>query len=108
MSKRGNGTFPKVRVVVDAPVQMEREVAALRQATGAASGRDAEAMLAALAAATPPGTTAASVEFNGAELRVKGLGAATAQPALAAGLQAQGYAVRTEADSLVMTQRGTP
>ena len=27
-------TFQSVRVVVDAPVQMEREVAALRQATG--------------------------------------------------------------------------
>jgi general secretion pathway protein L len=36
-------TFPQVRVVVDAPVQMAREVALLRQATGAAPGRpDAE------------------------------------------------------------------
>jgi len=99
-------TFPQVRVVVDAPVQMEREVAALRQATGAASGRDVETMLAAVAAAVPPGATAAAVEFTGGELRVKGLGAAAAQPALASGLLAQGYAVRTEADSLVLRQEG--
>jgi hypothetical protein len=35
-------TFPAVKVVVDAPVQMAREVAALRQATGAPSGSDLE------------------------------------------------------------------
>src|SRR3989344_5137053 len=33
-------TFPKVQVVVDAPVQMERELAQLRQAAGAVSARD--------------------------------------------------------------------
>ncbi|HSV46347.1 MAG TPA: type II secretion system protein GspL, partial [Ramlibacter sp.] len=32
-------TFPQVKVVVDAPVQMEKEVGALRQATGTVSGR---------------------------------------------------------------------
>jgi general secretion pathway protein L len=35
-------TFPAVKVVVDAPLQMAREVAALRQATGAPSGSDLE------------------------------------------------------------------
>jgi general secretion pathway protein N len=46
-------TFPQVRVIVDAPVQMEREVAALRQQTGTPSTRDLDALLAALAAALP-------------------------------------------------------
>ena len=41
-------TFPQVRVIVDAPVQMEREVATLRQLAGVASTRDLESQLAAL------------------------------------------------------------
>ena len=42
-------TFPSVRVVVDAPVQMGREVEKLRQATGALSAGDMDAMLSAVA-----------------------------------------------------------
>lgn len=66
-------TFPQVRVVVDAPVQMEREVAALRQQTGVASARDLDALLSALALALPPGRTPASLEYVSGELRASGL-----------------------------------
>lgn len=100
------GTFPAVRVVVDAPVQMEREVAALRQATGAASGRDLESMLSALAAAAPPGLAPTSIEFTGNELRLKGL-AGSAQQA-GTGLQAFGYTARAEGDTLVVRQAVAP
>ncbi len=102
------GTFPSVRVVVDAPVQMEREVAALRQATGAASGRDLESMLAALAAAAPQGLAPASIEFTGNELRIKGTGAAPAAQQAGPSLQAFGLRASSEGDTLVVRQGATP
>ena len=43
-------TFPGVRVVVDAPLQMERELALLRQASGAVANDALEAMLAGVGA----------------------------------------------------------
>ena len=46
-------TFPKVTVVVDAPLQMAREVARLRQGAGQLDANDLEAMLQALGAALP-------------------------------------------------------
>ncbi len=100
-------TFQSVRVVVDAPVQMEREVAALRQATGSASGRDMESMLAALAAAVPSGAAPAALEFSGTELRVKGLAGTPAAQQASAGLPAYGYTARTEGDALVVVRQGT-
>ena len=66
-------TFPQVRVVVDAPVQMEREVAALRQQTGTPSARDLDALLGALAAALPPGRAVSGLDYSGGQLRATGL-----------------------------------
>ena len=48
-------THPQVRAVLDAPLQMQRETAALRAAAGVAGEDDFEAMLAALASAWPDG-----------------------------------------------------
>ena len=102
-------TFPQVRTVVDAPQQMEREVAALRQVTGGISGRDLEAMLGVLAAIAPPGRAATGLEFSGTELRVHGLAAseAQAQPLLQA-LRSRGYAGTVQGDVLVVKQEGQP
>ncbi len=97
-------TFPQVKVVVDAPVQMEREVAALRQQTGVASPRDLDAMLAAVAAALPPGRVPQRLEYGGGELRAAGLPLATRDfRAVAGQLKTLGYAVRPEGDVLVVT-----
>lgn len=97
-------TFPNVKVVVDAPVQMEREVAALRQATGVASGRDLEAMLGALALALPPQRVATAVDYANGELRVRGLGlSADESRGIASTLRTYGYNVSSTADALVVT-----
>ncbi|HMO48983.1 MAG TPA: type II secretion system protein GspL [Rubrivivax sp.] len=48
-------TFPTVRAVLDAPVQMQRETEALRAAAGRAGANDLEALLGAAAAAWPEG-----------------------------------------------------
>jgi general secretion pathway protein L len=98
-------TFPNVKVVVDAPVQMEREVAALRQATGATSGRDLEAMLAALANSLPPQRAATGIDYANGELRLRGLGLNPDEARMAAGtLKAQGYNATQSGDMLVVTQ----
>ncbi|MEJ8838992.1 type II secretion system protein GspL [Ramlibacter sp. AN1133] len=96
-------TFPQVRVVVDAPVQMEREVAALRQQTGVASARDLDAVLGALASALPQGRVPASLEFNGTELRAGGLALSPAEfGGTAATLKALGYAANADGNAIVV------
>jgi general secretion pathway protein L len=106
-------SFPQVRLVVDAPLQMEREVAALRQATGAASGRDLEAMLAALGGVLPAERSASAIEFAGAEARLKGLRLnAEDLQGISSRLAPLGYGVRLDGEVLVMRQQagreGTP
>jgi general secretion pathway protein L len=66
-------TFPQVTLVLDAPVQMQRELARLQQASGQLSSNDLEALLGALAQNTPmAGTTPASLSFTTGELRAGG------------------------------------
>jgi general secretion pathway protein L len=97
-------TFPHVKVVVDAPVQMEREVAALRQATGASSGRDLEALLGALATTAPPARTPASLDFAPGELRAGGLALSPDEVRnVAAALRPLGYAAQAQGPLLVVT-----
>lgn len=93
-------TFPQVKVVIDAPVQMERELTALRQATGAPSASDFESLLGALAqsggAASPT-----ELQYDERGLRVRGISAAQREAALP-GLRAQGVQARSEGDWLVL------
>lgn len=97
-------TFPSVKVVVDAPVQMEREVAALRQATGATSGRDLEAMLGALASSLPPTRAASALDYANGELRVRGLALGPEEARNVAGaMKARGYNAVMTGDVLAIT-----
>jgi general secretion pathway protein L len=102
-------TFPNVKVVVDAPVQMEREIAALRQSTGATSGRDLEAMLGSLAVAAPPQRAITGIDYSNGELRARGLGLGPdEQRNLAAALKSRGYKATQNGDILVVTQELQP
>jgi general secretion pathway protein L len=97
-------TFPQVKVVVDAPVQMEREVAALRQQTGVASARDLDAVLGALAATVPAGRVPSTLVYSGGELRVAGLALSPDElRAAAAQLKALGYSAVSEGATIVVT-----
>jgi len=101
-------TFPNVKVVVDPAVQMDREVAALRQTTGGMSARDLEAMLGALSGAPLPQRSATGVEYVQGELRIKGLGLdPDAVEPVTASLAAQGYNAALQGDMLVITKGGT-
>jgi general secretion pathway protein L len=101
-------TFPQVKLVVDAPLQMERQVAVLRQSTGASSGRDFETMLAALGAALPVSEKASAIDYAAGEVQLKGLRLEAADlTTVVTQLKSQGYQVRLESDVLVMQPQQT-
>lgn len=102
-------TFPTVRVVVDAPVQMQRELGRMRQASGVASSSGVEALLAAAGAALPPGRSAQAFEFSGTELRLVGLQLqADEAGATIAALHGMGIAARTEGETLLLHTENAP
>ena len=102
-------TFPEVRVVVDAPLQMARALADLQRRSGTASSADLETMLAQFQASVPDARAPSAIEFTAGELRLKGLD--TASPGLrdaASRLQARGYSARLEGDSLLIKLERQP
>jgi general secretion pathway protein L len=97
-------TFPQVKLVVDAPVQMEREVSALRQQTGVASPRDLDALLGALAATLPAGRMPTSINYGGNDLRVSGVGLSPQEVrSLSSQLRPLGYSATADGDTLVVS-----
>ncbi len=102
-------TFPDVRVVVDAPLQMARALADLQRQSGTASGADLETMLGQFQAAAPAAPAPAAIEFIANELQLKGMDAAA--PGLAdvtTRLQARGYSARWDGDALIIRQETRP
>jgi len=101
-------TFPGVRTIVDAPLQMQRELARLRQASGGVAQDDMEAMLAAVGAVLPPGVFAGAVDFAPGELALRGLGlAGAALDTVRDKLQARGYRVRIDGERLIVRAPGS-
>ncbi|RYY94874.1 MAG: general secretion pathway protein GspL [Comamonadaceae bacterium] len=108
-AKRGaiNGmltqTFPSVKLVVDAPVQMAREVAALQQATGGVATLDLEPMLVALASSLPAGRVPSALDYSAGQLRLRGLNLSAEEvSALTTTLAPRGYSARSEGDLLLV------
>ncbi|MDM0114496.1 type II secretion system protein GspL [Variovorax sp. J22R133] len=96
-------TFPSVKLVVDAPVQMAREVAMLQQATGGVASLDLEPMLGALGPHLPPGRVPTAIDYSGGQLRLRGLGLSPEQiTELATKLAPRGYQARGEGDILLV------
>lgn len=102
-------TFPSVTVVVDAPLQMAREVAALQQASGDVTGRDLEKLLETFSAVTPVDTVLTAIEFRAGELRMNGLTLSPdAMTQLSFKLKAQGYTARQDGSQVVLKQGLAP
>lgn len=102
-------TFPSVRVVVDAPLQMNRELLALQQANGAASGRDLESLLGHFSAVAPAGIAPTAIDFVAGELRLKGLPLKPDEvAAMAFKLKPRGYGLSTEGENLLIKQVAAP
>jgi general secretion pathway protein L len=104
-------TFPKVSVVVDAPIQMQREINALQIAKGQTSGHSFESLLGVLMASLSipgqPTPTPTTIDFSNGQLQVTDL---TINPQTWAQaqlkLQAQGYLVRQSGDIVVIQAKG--
>lgn len=96
--------FPDTRVVVDAPQQMAREVARLRQGSGELSASDFESMMNALGSLWPAGQVPASVRFEAGQLSLGGLElGAPDHERLARGLAERGYRWQVQGRSGVLT-----
>ena len=96
-------TFSHLSLVIDAPLQMQREVERLRQGSGQLSPRDFEAMLAVLDRHWPASTPPASLRFDGSSLTLDGLNLpAPASEALARALQAEGYRWQAQGQSATL------
>jgi len=72
-------TFPEIQVVIDAPLQMRREVQRLRQSAGQAGNDGLEPLLAAVGQSLPAGTALNQIDFQAGELRLKDLTLTEAQ-----------------------------
>lgn len=102
-------TFPGVRTVVDAPLQMERELALLRQSGGGVTPDDLEVMLAVLGGALPAGSAPQAIDFVPGELAVRGLDlAGPRQAQLNEALRIRGYQSRVDSGRLIVRRQGGP
>jgi general secretion pathway protein L len=96
-------TFPSVTLVINAPLQMQREVDSLQQKSGASSSTDLEPLLAALASVLPAGQTPQQIHFANHALRVQGI-ALDSNAAGVARLKAQGLNLRQEGNDAWILQ----
>lgn len=102
-------TFPDVRVVVDAPLQMTRSLADLQRQSGTAASGDLETMLGIFQTLAPEIPAPSAIEFIAGELRLKVLTPSEAALTSAtAKLQASGYSAVLEGDRLVLKQERRP
>jgi len=103
-------TFPQVTLVLDAPVQMQRELARLQQASGELSGGDLEALLGALAQNTPmDGAAPTSISFTPGELRAGGWALDEAGlGAVRGALEQSGWRVRSDGAELTVQAGSRP
>ncbi|MFC5609523.1 type II secretion system protein GspL [Variovorax soli] len=100
-------TFPSVKLVVDAPAQMAREVAALQQSTGGVARLDLEPMLAALGGVLPPGRIPTAIDYSAGQLRLRGLQLSAEELSRVTGqLGPRGYQARGEGDLLLVQAEG--
>jgi len=98
-------TFPSVTLVIDAPLQMQREVDLLQQKSGAVSSTDLEPLLATLASVLPAGQTPSQLHFSQQALRVQGVTPDTPTTRMSQ-LQAQGLSLRQEGNDSWVLQAG--
>lgn len=98
-------TFPKTQVVVDAPLQMAKEVERLRQASGQLNASDLESMLGSLGQALPAGVSPPGQwAYQPGQLRLQNFKPSQAeQQALQKSLAARGYSWRADGDAWLMT-----
>lgn len=101
--------FPEIRTVVDAPLQMQRQLELLRRSSGALAADDMESMLAALGAGLPQDSHAQAIDYAPGQLTLRGL--VLPEPVLVKlreDLGARGYRLQAEGERLVMRAGAAP
>lgn len=102
-------TFPGVQVVVDAPLQMAKEMALLRQATGALSAQNFEAILSSISTSAVINTAPTAIEYIANTVHLKGLKWSNAELSMAQEkLTPLGYSLSVEGDTLRVTAQTMP
>jgi general secretion pathway protein L len=102
--------FPSVQLVIDAPLQMQREVDTLQRNAGRVTSTDFEPMLAAAAGALPDGVVPAQWHFANHVLRAQGFQLNEAQANVAqTALKTKHLQLRQEGnDAWVIQPEATP
>jgi general secretion pathway protein L len=101
-------TFPNVPVVIDAPLQMQREVAALARARGQ-EGADLARLLTAVGTVLGANKPVTALDFSAGALRVRASQLSDQDAAdLTAVLGGQGWTAKLQGDQLVLSQQGAP
>lgn len=99
-------TFPDVRLVVDAPLQMARALTDLQQQNGAAAQSDLETLLGHLHTSVPELPTPTAIAFVAREMRLQGTGVTPETvPGLNQRLQPVGYQARVDGQDLVVREQ---
>ncbi|MES2980017.1 MAG: type II secretion system protein GspL [Pseudomonadota bacterium] len=98
-----NRNFPQVKVIVDAPLQMQREVQRLERANATPAPGDLEALLTVAASALPPTRIPTTIDYGDGALRLGGVAFTAAETAaLSQRLAPQRYSATTQSDTLVI------
>lgn len=100
-------TFSHVSLVIDAPRQMQRELALLQQATGQSGRQGLTEALTQLARFAPAGSSLDAIELEAGVLQVQPASLGDADlDALASALRAQGWRVHRERQRLLLSPEG--
>jgi general secretion pathway protein L len=106
MSQILSSSFPNVKVVVDAPLQMQRELLVLRQSQGQLSGRDFESIYARFASVTGINNAPIAIEYIANDVLINGVNLPASQlESLSPKLQSAGLAVRSDAQRLIVSHK---
>lgn len=99
-------TFPEVRLVIDAPLQMQRAVDDLARAHGGGADTDVGRVFAILSAQAPKSLSLSAIELGPKELRLSASGLdATQAQALIASLDARGLRAQWQDGQLLITPK---
>lgn len=98
-------TFPHISLVIDAPLQMQREVDRLQRAGGSAGGADLDVFLSDFSASSIEGVEFNAIEFNPTDIRITLHSASESKlPQLQAALQSKGWHTRFASPTLTVTR----
>ena len=101
-------SFPQVKVVVDAPLQMQRELQLLQQASGMSQSADLDSLLQVLSAHWSGNAWPTQLHYRAGELRLGDLPPATLQQLSQVPWGEMGYSLRTDGQQAVLRVQGRP